>query len=150
MEISLYIAVAAGILGIAGCVFAYTQKRRIDKVFKLGGKDLEKELTILKEKISKNNTTAESLRRDVSEYFQRAEGAIQKTAFERYDAYEDVGGAQSFVLILLDAKDNGVLINAIHGRTGTRVYGKNVSQGKVETTLSEEERKALNSLINKP
>jgi len=147
MDISLYIAVAAGIIAVLGCVFAFWQKRRLDKVVNLGGEDLEKELAILKEKIQKNDKSAESLRREVSEYVKRAEGATQKVAIERYDAYEDVGGAQSFILVMLNAQNTGILVNVLHGRTGTRVYGKKVVEGKVDATLAEEETKVLNSLI---
>jgi len=149
MDFTLYIAVAGVAIGVVGCVFAFTQKRRIDQVLNLGGKDLEKELSILKQKIEKNDKSAETLQREVSEYLNRAKGATQKVVLERYDAYEDVGGAQSFVLVMLDANNTGVLINVIHGRTSTRVYGKKVEAGKVEATLAEEETRALNSLLIK-
>lgn len=147
MEISLIIAVAGVVIGLTGIGLAIWQKLRIDKLTKLSGKDLESEFAKVVEDVAQNGQKVEELQRLVTEFTQRAESATQKVALERYDAYEDVGGAQSFVLVMLDAKNTGVLVNVIHGRTSTRVYGKKVVEGKVDATLSEEEEKALNSLV---
>ena len=51
---------------------------------------------------------------------------IQKLGFMRYNPFGDTGGDQSFILTLLDAKDNGVVLSSFHGREGTRIYAKSV------------------------
>jgi len=69
---------------------------------------------------------------------------IQKIGFMRYNPFKDTGGDQSFVLTLLDAADNGVVISSFHGREGTRIYAKAIKQGKGENfALSEEEEKVI-------
>lgn len=61
----------------------------------------------------------------------------------RYDAFEDVGGNQSFALALYDEEGNGVIITSQVGREGCRVYGKPLLNGKSERHLSSEEEMAI-------
>lgn len=70
---------------------------------------------------------------------------IQKFGFMRYNPFKDTGGDQSFVLAMLDGKDNGVVFSSFHGREGTRIYAKSIKEGKGENfALSEEEIKIIN------
>jgi hypothetical protein len=69
---------------------------------------------------------------------------IQRIGLVRFNPFKDTGGDQSFILSLIDAKDNGVVITALYSRSGTRWYAKRIVQGKgAEHELSEEEKKAL-------
>ena len=68
---------------------------------------------------------------------------LQRTGLVRYDAFEDVGGAQSFSLALLDAKGDGVVVSSVYGRSEVRVYSKSVSNGRASHALSQEEQQAL-------
>lgn len=74
-------------------------------------------------------------------------GNIQKLAVLRYNPYNDTGGEQSFSLVLLDGKMNGVLITSLHSRAGTRIYLKNIVLGESELELSKEENNALKKAI---
>jgi hypothetical protein len=68
---------------------------------------------------------------------------LQTVRVVRYDAFEDVGGEQSFAVALLDAQGDGVLLSSIYTRQDVRIYAKAVARGQASHTLSEEERKAL-------
>ena len=69
---------------------------------------------------------------------------IQKVGFMRYNPFADTGGDQSFVLSLLDGKDNGIVLSSFHGRESTRIYAKSVRKGMGENfALSEEEEKII-------
>lgn len=61
----------------------------------------------------------------------------------RYDAFEDVGGAQSFALALYDDRGDGILITSLVGRADCRVYCKPLLRGGSERTLSQEEQRAI-------
>lgn len=63
--------------------------------------------------------------------------------FVRYDAFDDVGGSQSFSLALYDEEGNGAVVTSLVGRTDCRVYCKELSQGKPDRPLSGEEERAL-------
>jgi hypothetical protein len=61
----------------------------------------------------------------------------------RYDAFEDVGGAQSFALALYDDRGDGAVISGLIGRNESRVYCKELAGGRSERNLSDEERRAI-------
>ncbi len=69
---------------------------------------------------------------------------IQRIGLVRFNPFKDTGGDQSFVLAILDSRNNGIVISSLHGRTGNRWYAKTVIAGKgKEHDLSEEEEKAV-------
>ncbi len=69
--------------------------------------------------------------------------AYQRTGLVRFNPFEDTGGNQSFAIALLDARGDGFVISSLHARSGTRVYGKAVTRGGSESTLSAEEAEAV-------
>ena len=71
---------------------------------------------------------------------------IQIVEMMRYNPYGDVGGNQSFSLLLADAKKNGILFTSLHTRSGTRNYIKPIKEGKSELELSDEEKKLLGKI----
>ena len=73
---------------------------------------------------------------------------IQRCVLERYRAFKDVGGDQSFSLVLLDAENNGFILTSIYGREESRVFAKRIVEGKATHPLSEEERKVLTAATN--
>ncbi len=62
---------------------------------------------------------------------------------ERYDAYKDDGGRQSWSLAILDAHGDGSIITSLAGREGTRMFVKRVRGGVGEPALSPEEQRAV-------
>ena len=68
---------------------------------------------------------------------------LQRVGLVRFDAFGDVGGAQSWTVALLDGKQDGVVLTHLHGRQRSQGYAKPVSGGESSQALSEEERQAL-------
>lgn len=69
--------------------------------------------------------------------------AYQKVGLVKYDAFREIGGKLSFVLVLLTADNNGFILNSMHSKEGCYTYTKEVVNGEVFIVLSEEERQAL-------
>ena len=67
----------------------------------------------------------------------------------RYDAFEDVGGNQSFALALYDDNGDGMIINGLIGRTDCRVYAKPLVGGRSDRNLSQEERRAIEEALSR-
>lgn len=67
----------------------------------------------------------------------------------KYDAFDDVGGNQSFALALIDDDGNGVVINSVVGRMDCRVYAKPILKGASERTLSQEEERAIRDAMER-
>jgi hypothetical protein len=65
------------------------------------------------------------------------------SGFVRYDAFEDVGGQQSYSLCLLDGRRNGYILTYLTGRNSTRSYAVQVQTGRASRELSDEEAQAL-------
>ena len=95
--------------------------------------------TILK--VTKQN------RSDIREINRRLEGNYQKQGIVKYDAFNEMGGKLSFALAMLDGKNNGWVINAMHSREGCYTYVKEIVKGESYVELAEEEAEALDKAI---
>lgn len=73
---------------------------------------------------------------------------IQKVGLIRYNPFDEMGGNLCFALALLDGRDNGVVLNGIHSRTGSFTYAKPIEMGVSTYMLSEEEIKAVEMAKN--
>ncbi len=68
---------------------------------------------------------------------------FQKVGMVKYDAFHEMGGKLSFSLALLDQKNDGFIINAMHSREGCYTYIKEIVNGNSIIVLAEEEKEAL-------
>jgi hypothetical protein len=149
MEISLIVAIIGIVIGLAGVGLALWQKARIDKVLRYDGRNLEAEIKAIESKLDLSEHKSTEIEAIIKEYIQLGRSAIQKIGFQKFDAYEDMGGSQSFVLALLDFENNGVIISSIHNRAMTRMYGKRIIAGKADVELAKEEEAVLADIIKK-
>ena len=67
----------------------------------------------------------------------------QKMGLIKYDAFHEMGGKLSFSLAMLDMRNNGFIINAMHTREGCYTYIKEIIDGNSVIMLAEEEKEAL-------
>lgn len=65
----------------------------------------------------------------------------------RYDAFEDVGGSQSFALAVYDDNGDGAVVTSMVGRTDCRVYAKEIRKGRADRELSREEQGAVEAAV---
>ena len=73
--------------------------------------------------------------------------ALQRVGVVRYNPFQDSGGDQSFALALLDHAGTGILISSLHGRAETRIFAKQIENGKSTYSLSEEEQQAIRAAL---
>ena len=73
--------------------------------------------------------------------------AYQKMGLVKYDAFNESGGKLSFSLAMLDERNNGYIINAMHTREGCYTYIKEIIDGNSIIVLSKEEKDALNMAL---
>ena len=72
----------------------------------------------------------------------------QKMGLIKYDAFHEMGGKLSFSLAMLDMRNNGFIINAMHTREGCYTYIKEIIDGNSVIVLSEEEQEVLKRAMN--
>lgn len=73
---------------------------------------------------------------------------LKNIGIVRFNAFDDVGGEQSFAIVVLDSDRSGVAISSIYGRQDSRVYAKAIFKGQGERPLSVEEQKALEMALS--
>ena len=69
--------------------------------------------------------------------------ALQRVGIVRFNPFQDTGGDQSFAIALLDQGGSGLVVSSLHGRTETRIFAKQVTNGRSRHSLSDEEQQAI-------
>lgn len=73
--------------------------------------------------------------------------ALQKVGVVRFNPFQDSGGDQSFAIALLDQGGTGVVLSSLHGRAETRIFAKQVTNGRSRHALSDEEQQAIRTAL---
>jgi hypothetical protein len=77
------------------------------------------------------------------------QAGLQKVGFLRFNPFQDTGGDNSFIIVLLDADDTGFILSSLYMRETTRLYAKAVERGQVRQQLSAEEQHLLEDTIKR-
>ena len=73
---------------------------------------------------------------------------VKYTNFYRFNPFKELTEGQSFVFVLLDQEQNGIILNFIYSHNQYRIYPKIIQKGKgKQVELTEEEQKAINSAL---
>lgn len=128
------------IIWLAGLTFIVLRNNSfIKQLFSSKGGNFKEKL----EEVLKEFTSLE-------DYKDRNLDCIQKIVLKRYNPYKDTGGDQSFSVVLLDGRGDGVIISSLHSRSQTRVFAKPILNGKEEKfEFSEEEREIIKEALFK-
>lgn len=84
---------------------------------------------------------------DISQIFETLKGTFEKIGLVKYDAFNEMGGKLSFSLAMLNQKNDGFIINAMHSREGCYTYIKEIIDGNSIINLSDEEKEALDMAV---
>ena len=126
-------------------------------IFRNKYKKLNKGKTVqsYEEHIIKNKSDIEYLKQHQSEIFnyldqikEQAKDAYTKVELHRYNAFERQGGEMSFVLVMLNQYNNGVILHNLHNSEYSYLYSKNVINGMTKEKLTEEEKNVLLKAMN--
>lgn len=119
------------------------------KKFMTGAKGYNLEKIVLEQgkeikKINESIDSHDDYIATISSHFSKV---YSKINIMKYDAFKEVGGNMSFVLVLLDMKNNGIIINSIRSTDGNYIYLKEVKNGESSTPLCKEEIAALEETV---
>ena len=150
---SLGILILGEMLLLVAFVFLWIQNRRLKQKLAIffSGKEAQDLEKILVDQLKETK----ELDREIQELFEisnrlRELGmkSIHKTGVLRFNPFKEVGGNQSFCIVLLDGKNSGVVISSLHTREGTRVYAKPVIAGlEGSFPFTEEEKSTITQAI---
>jgi hypothetical protein len=124
--------------------YSYKTNQKIDKLLEKGKiKDFKGIFFSQKEKNEILEKKIEEAFLKIKNLENTCEKTIQKTGIVRFNPFNEMGGNQSFVVALLDDKNNGFVLSSLFVKEGNRVYAKEIKDGKSDHTLSNEEKKAI-------
>jgi hypothetical protein len=132
--------------GLAGYVLWEQMKLKKKYGQFLEGAEAQKVEDLIKDyssDVQKSLSQIDELAGFVAKLHKTQQFAISKVGLVRFNPFGDTGGDHSFSIAILDHMNNGVIISAVHARSGTRVYAKDIVEGKSSHNLSKEESKAL-------
>lgn len=112
-------------------------------------KSLEEEIGQMFEENNKIREMTDKNKNDIRYIYRVLETTYQKAGLVRYDAFPQMGGKLSFSLALLNEKDDGFIINSVHGTDGCYTYSKEIKDGSCEISLGAEEQQALVKAMQK-
>ena len=111
------------------------------------GHSLEQTLVAHMDVVARAEQRMEAIEQAVAVLQAQIPACLQRVHLIRYDAFEDVGGEQSFSAALLDAKGDGIVLTSVYSRSDVRVYAKAIQNGRPSHTLSREEERALREVV---
>lgn len=153
----VYILIALLVLIIILLVMIISNKNKLKKLeqkyerFMLGSDGETLEATILEkfdeiDDLKEQNDIKSKMIKDIME---NLELTYQKVGLVKYDAFREMGGSISFVLVLLNKENTGFMINSMHSRDGCYTYLKEIIKGQSYIELGKEEKEALEQAINR-
>ena len=137
---------------LIGLIVTNSKLKKLQKTYKVfmegsSGRSLEK---VLKSKLAQIDGLAkndEIIRKKLDEAMSHLDGTFQKIGLVKYNAFNDLGGKLSFSLAMLNRKNDGFILNAMHSREGCFTYMKEVINGNAVTMLADEEKEALEQAL---
>ncbi len=110
-------------------------------------KSLEETLIYRLEQVDELIEANASNERNIDTIFTNMKDCFQKIGLVKYDAFNEMGGKLSFSLCMLNEKNTGYIINAMHSREGCYTYVKEIIDGNAIIQLAEEEEQALEQAL---
>ena len=138
-----YFLIAALWLFALTLAYAWILRLFLRLTGKVKGENLQKVLEAVLEGEALNAKQLSALKVELGRLEEAGRWHIQKVGIVRFNPFKEIGGEHSFSLALLDGRDTGIVLTGIHTRERTRIYTKQIKNGKCEFELSSEEKRAL-------
>ena len=149
-QLSLLVLLLVFAVVVLGILLVVTL-RRLGKLNRLytrlthgaSGGNLEEVILGYVDEVNTVSERALALEQKVDSHSRALQDCLHSVGIVRYDAFEDVGGEQSFSFVLLNKRRTGVAVSSVHSRNAVRVYAKAIREGKPSHPLTEEELLAM-------
>lgn len=108
------------------------------------GKSLEDEIKTRFKSLIEIKKAQEDMRSEIESIIETLSKTYRKSYVQKYDAFSEMGGKLSTVIVMLDGLNDGYIINSVHStNVGSYMYVKKVEDGEADVELSKEEENAL-------
>lgn len=109
--------------------------------------DLENLLIHYAKKVNQVKDNEDRILGEINRLSNEVKYCTQKVGVVRYNAIERIGADLSFAIAMMDAEDNGIVLNGIYSRDGSYIYSKPIKAGTSTYQLSDEEKEAIRLAI---
>lgn len=142
------LAIASGVWFLVLSVALFLQQRFLNRLVKeTDEKTLKKVLDKLIGRIKNNEADIKTLEKEAVRIVSEGRHHVQKVGLVRFNPFREIGGDHSFSLAVLDATHTGFVVTGLHTRERTRIYSKEIVNGKCKIELSKEEKQAIEKAI---
>ena len=138
------------ILGLAGfCIILFilvivnmVQTSKMKKKYKkfMSGKNAKSLEETLVKRLDQIDSLVEANaanEKNIKKVVNNMKFTFQKVGLVKYDAFNEMGGKLSFSLALLNASNDGFVLNAVHSREGCYTYIKEIIDGNSIIVLAD-------------
>jgi len=151
------LSLAVIVLGVSVCLLAVwvallqrserTLRRRLRRILPGAQTGLDEVLDAQLQRAEALAIRVDALVRLQQELDTALQRTIQRVGVVRFNPFPDSGGDQSFAIALLDRIGNGLVISSLHSRSDTRVFAKQIANGRSRHPLSDEEQNAIKAAL---
>ena len=147
----VYLWLIALLLALLSLLWLAVLQRRVSELRRryavlltsASGEDLGELLTMHGEQLSLTASTAERLSTSAELVESKLRRSLKRLGLVRFNAFEGLGGEQSFAVALLDDEGAGFVLSSLQGRGESRLYAKPVEKWDSTYNLSVEEKEAI-------
>jgi len=144
----IVVAFVLAVVAIACAALIFVQLRRLKRPFRgmaelCEQKGTERALEELLKGVDENREFLRGHSEEIKRIIELLAGCYRGLGLVKYNAFEDIGGMQSYSLCLLTQEKHGFILTNLVGRTSTRGYALDISDGKPSRNLSDEEKEAF-------
>lgn len=107
-------------------------------------KDLEENIILLEENISKLKSAKDKIEKEISEINKKLRKSIRGLETIRFNPFSDQGSNQSFAVGMLNEEGDGVVFSSLYSRERMSIFAKPIKNGKSEYELTTEEKEVIN------
>lgn len=153
IDIVVIVLILAVVVLMVFLILQGTKLRKLDdRLYNLSagsdGESLEEMLVKILDNYEGINKQLESNTGDIRDIYRRLHGVVQKTGLVKYDAFSQMGGNLSSVIVLLDQDNNGIMLNTVQNVDGCYSYVKAVHNGKSDVAFTDEEQQAVDMALD--
>jgi len=144
----IIVAIVLAVVSLVSAVLVFRQLVRLRRPFRAMAelceqKGTEAALGELLKGVDENREFLRGHSEELKRILQLLAGCYSGTGLVKYNAFEDIGGMQSYSLCLLTREKHGFILTNLVGRTSTRGYALDIRDGKPSRNLSDEEKEAF-------
>ena len=147
-DIIVLVLAAVMLLSFVGLLLLFVRLARLNRLYRrltngTSGGNLEEILHGYMGTVDEVAGASRSIQDRLDTLDRRQRTCLNGVGVVRFDAFEEVGGEQSFAVVVLDSERNGLALSSVYSRSDVRVYAKHIRGGQPSHPLTREEERAL-------